>query len=305
MSKLSPISKVAVGAASGRLGHAVLEALAGERGTQGIVAIARDPQRVRVPGIEKRRGDYGSVPAMQAALAGADTLLMISAPVVGNTDRLALHRNVIEAARRTGVSTVIYTSVIGGPGVEDTLFYPSHLVNRQTEEALRESELGWIIARNGLYMELDLEHIIRAETEGVYTNPGGNGRAPYITIPEIAYACARLASDPAPHRGRVYNIVGQCATQAQLVALANEAFGLHVRYETISDEANIEKFRRLMPERGEAVARMLTGCFQCIREGAFDVPSDYEAAAGRKPKSLREMMDQCRQRRAQQTVQAR
>jgi hypothetical protein len=39
---------------------------------------------------------------------------------------------------------------------------------------------------------------------------------------------------------------------------------------------------------------MLTGCFQCIRIGAFDVPSDYEAAAGRPVKSVRAMMEDCR-----------
>ena len=72
-------------------------------------------------------------------------------------------------------------------------------------------------------------------------------------------------------------------TQAELVNMVNDSCGLQVRYETISDE---QCFARLEPERGEAVANMLTGCYQCIRNGAYDVPSDFAAAAGREPKSV-------------------
>ena len=117
----------------------------------------------------------------------------------------------------------------------------------------------------------------------MYSNPGGEGRAAYITIDELATATARVALTPGDHQGQTYNLVSECLTQAELVAMANQVFGLNVRYQPISDEASSEKFRRLMPARGEAVARMLTGCFQCIRKGAFDVPSDYAAAAGRPP----------------------
>ncbi len=299
MSELSPnFPQIAVSAASGRLGHAVLVALARDVGPSQLVAVARAPERVFVPGVAKRAGDYASVESMTRALDGIRALVMISAPVVDGTDRLALHRNVIEAARRAGTGTVIFTSVIGSDAAKQTLFAPSHDLNRQTEAALESSGLGWIIARNGLYMELDVAHIVRAGPDGVYANPAGEGRAPYITIGEIAYALARLAAAPAAHRGRVYNIVGELATQRELVGLVNEVAGLAVRYEAISDEENIARFRRLMPERGEAVARMLTGCFQCMRIGAFEVFSDFETAAGRPAKSLREMMQDCLSARA-------
>jgi hypothetical protein len=42
---------------------------------------------------------------------------------------------------------------------------------------------------------------------------------------------------------------------------------------------------------------MLTGAFQCIRNGAFDVPSHYEAAAGRPVHSTLQMMEDCRRKR--------
>jgi NAD(P)H dehydrogenase (quinone) len=285
---------LAVSAASGRLGRAVLDDLAREPAAAPVVAIARRPEKLAGARVELRAGDYASIESMTAALAGIEALLMISAPVAGAGDRVALHRNVIEAARRAGVGTVIFTSVVGNGREAGTLFYPTQQVNRQSEAELRASGLGWVVARNALYLDLDIAHIVRAGESGVYGNPAGEGRAPYLTIGEIAHACARLLVDAARHRGRVYNISAECATQAELVALANDVFHLKVRYEPISVEASIERFHRLMPERGEAVARMLTGCFQCMRAGAFDVPSDYETATGRPPKSLRRMMEELR-----------
>jgi hypothetical protein len=47
--------------------------------------------------------------------------------------------------------------------------------------------------------------------------------------------------------------------------------------------------------RGIEVARMLTGCFECIAAGAFDVESDFEAAAGRPAKTTPEQMEEIKQ----------
>jgi hypothetical protein len=60
-----------------------------------------------------------------------------------------------------------------------------------------------------------------------------------------------------------------------------------VTYQAISDEAYM---RKVEPVRGELVARMITGCYQSIRVGAFDVESDFAVAAGRPPKSVAEMV---------------
>jgi NAD(P)H dehydrogenase (quinone) len=287
--------QIAVTAASGRLGHATLAALSACSDPASIVGIARDPGRIDVPGIGKRAGDYESVEQMRAALCDIDTVIMISAPVVDATDRVKLHRNVIEAAKQTGVRKIVYTSVIGGPGEEDTLFFATQQVNRQAETDVAGSGLDWIIARNGLYLELDLEHIRLANEAGVYRNNGGEGRCGYISIGELAYATAALAMSDACN-GRTLNLTSENKTQAELVELANEIFDLDVRYEPMTAEQNIERFmaHEKIAARGEGVAKMLTGCFQCIENGAFDVPCDFTEAAGRAPKSIREQFEAIR-----------
>jgi NAD(P)H dehydrogenase (quinone) len=291
--------KIAVTAASGRLGHAVLGQLVAQLGADDVLAVARSPDRVTVRGIEVRSGDYSDPDQMTAALAGVDSLVMISAPVVTGTDRIALHRNVIAAARAADVRKLLYTSVIGSDGAYDTLFAPMLRVNRQTETELAASGLEWVVARDALYLELDLMHIRKAQESGVYRNNAGTGRCGYLTIDELAYAIAKLATDDGAN-GRIFNLVGENLTQAELVGLACEVFDLEVRYETLTVAENIARFMAdpRIAARGEEVAKMLTGCFQCIARGAFDVPSDYAAAAGRPARSVREQLEEIRARGA-------
>jgi NAD(P)H dehydrogenase (quinone) len=246
-----------------------------------------------------RAGDYADPAQMAQALRGADTVVMISAPVVSGTDRVSLHRNVIAAAKQVGVRRLIFTSVIGSEAEQGTLFAPTQQINRQAEADLAASGLDWVVARNALYVDLDLLHIRKAQETGVYRNNGGEGRCGYLSIDELAYAIARLAAGEAPG-GRVYNLVGENLTQAELVALACEVFGLDVRYQAWSAAENIARFMQdpRIAARGEEVAKMLTGCFECIARGAFDVESDYLAAAGRPARSVRAQMEAIRDQSA-------
>jgi NAD(P)H dehydrogenase (quinone) len=292
--------KIAVTAATGRLGQAVLHKLAEEVGTDQLLAIARDPAKFKLANIQCLKGDYNSVAEMTAALAGVDTVVMISAPVTPGTDRIEMHRKVIEAAKKAGVRKIIFTSVIGGDNEQNTLFAATQAVNRQAEADLQASGLDWIVARNGLYLELDLGHIILADkNDGVYRNNAGDGRAGYISIDEIAAATARLALGD-DCLGQVLNIIGETLSQAELVQMASEVFDLNVRYEPMSVDENIARFMadERIAARGEEVARMLTGCFQCIAQGDFDVASDFERAVGRPPKSVRQQMQEHRERLA-------
>ncbi len=288
--------KIAVTAASGGLGTAILKYLVAEIGADNVVAVARSPERVQVPGIEARRGDYHSLEELTTAFAGVDTVVMISAPV-GDWDRIPMHRNVINAAKSAGASKVLFTSVVGNGLEQDTWFWPTQQINRQAEIDLAESGLEWVVARNGLYLEKDLAHIVHAKELGVYRNiVGDGGRCGYISVDELAFATARLAIDEQAN-GQIFNLAGETLTQPGLVDLVNQVFDMDVQYQKISDEENIAELMKdpKIAARGEKVAQMLTGCFQAVRVGAFDVESDFRRAAGRAVKPTLQMIEEQRE----------
>lgn len=285
-------SKIAVTAASGRLGTSILQALANRVPEDDVVAVARDVSRIEAPVADKRLANYEFPEQLVAAFDGIDTVILVSAPVAGGGDRLELHNNVIEAAKSAGVRKLIYTSVIGNELAEDSYFAPFYHVNCDTERLVKDSGLQWIIARNGLYLDLDLIHIRHAaEHGGVYRNNAGEGRCGYISIAELGYALAALAVNDNCD-GMTVNLFGELYTQADLVAFASAAYDLEVRYEPITLEQNVERFMQdpRIAERGEDVANMLSGCFQCMEKGAYEVASHFERAAGRPAKPIPEQL---------------
>jgi NAD(P)H dehydrogenase (quinone) len=278
--------KVGVTAASGQLGTLILQELIATIGAENVVGIARDVAKIKVTGIETRAADYADAPSWPEALEGIDTVVLVSSPM-GPYDRVQMHWNVIEGGSLCGVRKMLYTSVIGNGKEAGTLYAPVAEVNRLAEKHLQDAGLDWVIPRNGLYMDIDIDHILNADKSGgVFRNNAGDGRCGYISRDELAFATAKLALDESAN-GKIFNLVGKCHTQQELVDAVNEVCGTEVRYEAISDDEN---FAKLEPARGEIVASMLTGCYQCIREGAYDVPSDFEAATGRPSKSVRQQI---------------
>jgi NAD(P)H dehydrogenase (quinone) len=290
----SSLPTIAVSAASGRLGRALLPKLQGNPSTANVVAICRDPDRQQRPGLTVRPGDYADPSSMQRALAGVNVLIMISAPVVAGIDRVPLHRNVIAAARRAGVRWLLFTSVVGTGGEVGEWFKATQQVNRQTENDVRDSGMAWTIGRNGLYLDLDLRHMARSHAgDGHYRNSGGAGRTGYLTIDEIAAAFAAAVHDPR-HQAQLYHVTGERHTQEEIVAAANRVMGWQNRYECVTDEQCLAAVAAAVGSRGPEVAKMLAGAFQSMRAGALDVESDFARMAGRPPKSLEQMLTDLR-----------
>ena len=288
---------IAVTAASGRLGRATLRELAAQFPALPRVAVVRDPARLAgMAGVEVRRGDYGDLDSMVEALRGVTAMVLVSAPAIGGSDRITLHRNAIEAARRAGVRRVVYTSVIGNGTELRTPFAATQAVNRQTEADLMATDLEWIVARNGFYLDIDVEHMRKANERGWYASSSGEGRCGYISIAELAYATAQLVAGSRAAR-RIYNLVGESISVPDLTRIANQEFVLNVEYRLISDEEKLASARhdlRGLARGGEEIAQMFTGLMQGQRLGAFDVPSDFEAAAGRPCLSMRAMLESLR-----------
>lgn len=265
---------IAVTAASGQLGGAVLKALLRLDTHQPIIGLARTPERARDLGVEIRPGDYADPETLEASLAGVDAVLLIS----GNEppqERIQQHRNLIDAANAAGVKRITYTSIQGAE--EGTAFSPVVQSNRQTEADIRASGLDWAIGRNGIYIEPDVDYLDSYVAGGEIANCAGDARCGYTTRPELAHAYARLLTDDTAS-GRIYNLHGEPLAQKDLAAYLSQLAGTRITYRPVSVEAYFEDRTRAL---GPFMGTIIAGIYEGIRRGALDAPSDFEAAAGR------------------------
>lgn len=266
--------KVAITAASGKLGAEIVKATTALLTGENVVGLARTPGKAQNLGIEIRLGDYNDKNALEKSLHSVDTLLLISGTDAPEA-RVVQHRNVIQAARNAGVSKIVYTSVQGAE--EDTAFSPIIQSNRQTELDIRSSGLDWVIGRNGIYIEPDVEYVETYRKSGEISNCAGDGKCGYTTRPELAYAYARMLTQDR-HNGHVYNLHGEAITQYQLADLLNSAFDTALRYTPVT----VEEYRRdRIAELGEFFGTIIAGIYEGIHNGRMDNPSHYLEAAGR------------------------
>ncbi|MCR8724723.1 SDR family oxidoreductase [Frigidibacter sp. ROC022] len=269
---------IAVTAASGKLGSEIIRKLVAMPEAGPVFGLARTPKKAAGLGVEIRPGDYDDPDQLRRSLTGADTLLLVSGMDAPEA-RIVQHRNVIAAARAAGVTKIVYTSVQGAE--EGTSFSPVIQSNRQTEADIRASGLDWVIGRNGIYIEPDIEYIDSYRKAGEIANCAGEGRCGYTTRPELAQAYAGMLTGTA-HNGRTYNLHGTALTQTELAGYLNRAFGTDLRYRAMS----VESFRAdRTAELGAFLGAVIAGIYQSIRDGALDNPSDFETAAGRKHQS--------------------
>ncbi|MEQ9407064.1 MAG: SDR family oxidoreductase [Fuerstiella sp.] len=268
------MTKFAVTAASGQLGSEIVKATVKLAGRTNVVGLARTPSRAEALPVEIRPGDYTSCSELTKSLQGIDSVLLVSGMDAPDR-RIQQHRNVIDAARAAGVSRIVYTSIQGAE--QNTAFSPVVQSNRQTEEDVRNSGLEWVVGRNGIYIEPDVDYIDTYRQRGEIANCAGDGLCGYTTRPELAAAYARMLTE-SRHNGRTYNLHGETITQAVLADYLNKTFGTDLKYR----EMSVAEYRdERVAELGEFIGSIIAGIYEGIRNGALNNESHFDQAAGR------------------------
>lgn len=268
------MSKTAVTSASGKLGAAVVRALVAEHGSENVIALARTVSKADSLGVEVRPGDYDKPTDLESSLGGVESLLLVSGMAAPEA-RIEQHRNVIRAATSAGVRKIVYTSIQGAES--GTGFSSVVQSNRQTEADVRNSGLQWVIGRNGIYIEPDLDYIEEYKKSGEITNCAGDGRCGYTTRDELAFAYSKMLGE-SKHDGQTYNLHGNSLTQSQLADYLNSAFRTSLTFSSVSVEDYKED---RIAELGEFLGTVIAGIYEGIRSGAVDNDSHFELAAGR------------------------
>lgn len=236
---------VVVTGATGQLGRLTVEALL-RRGVPAadVVATGRDTAGIKDladRGVEVRRADFADQDSLEAAFAGADKLLLISASVPVD-ERVANHRRAIDAALAAGVSLVAYTSTLRA----DTAATIIGATHRATEDYLRERRVPSVLLRNGWYLENYTGQLPLFLRNGAVIGAVGQGRVSAAARADYAEAAA-VTLTTAGHAGAVYELGGDEAfTLAELATAISAAAGKQVTYTDLP----ADKLARVLTDAG-------------------------------------------------------
>jgi len=268
---------IVVTGATGQLGRLVIEALLKTQSASEIVAAVRSPEKaadLAALGVQVRRADYNEPATLDAAFKGADKLLLISSSELGQ--RAIQHRAAIDAARRSGVQLIGYTSVLHADksslGLADE--------HRETEDALRASAVPFVLLRNGWYTENYTRSLAPALEHGAILGSAGDGKIASAARADYAEAAAVVMTRDA-QAGRVYELAGDTAyTLTDLAAEVTRQSGRQVEYRNLPQA----DYRAALVSVGlpEAVAALLSDSDTGASKGAlFDDGHQLSQLIGR------------------------
>lgn len=222
---------IAVTGATGQLGRLVIEKLKARVPADEIVALARDPAKAADLGVAVRVADYAKPETLAPALAGVDTLLLISSDAIGQ--RVGQHGAVIEAAKAAGVKRIAYTSILHA----DTTPIVLADEHKATEALIKASGLTWALLRNGWYTENYTGSLAGAVAAGALIGASSEGRISGAAREDYAEAAAVVISTP-DTENRIYELAGDIAfTRADLAAEVSRQTGKTIPYNDLPEAA--------------------------------------------------------------------
>ncbi len=223
------MNTIAITGATGQLGRLVLAGLKTKLQTHRIIALARSADKAADLGVPVREADYDRPETLQRSLAGVDTLLLISSSEIGR--RSAQHRNVIAAAKQSGVERIVYTSLLHA----DTSPLSLAAEHLDTERALKDSGIRHTILRNGWYTENYMGSVKAALAGGVYIGSAGEGKIASATRSDYADAAVHVLATEG-HDGKTYELAGDEAyTLTDLAAEIARQSGSPVAYHNLPE----------------------------------------------------------------------
>lgn len=224
---------IIVTGATGKLGRHIVEGLLKKAPANQLAIAVRSPEKAAdfaARGVQVRRADYNKPETIEAALAGAEKVLLISASEIGQ--RVRQHATVIEAAKKVGVPFLVYTSLLH----TDTSSMSLAAEHKETERLIRASGIPFVFLRNGWYMENYTENLSSALEHGVIAGSAGEGRIAAATRADFAAAAVAVLTGTG-HENKTYELAGDTPfTMAELAAEVSRQSGKSVVYKNLLPE---------------------------------------------------------------------
>lgn len=280
--------KLLVTGATGKFGTKVMEILLKTVPAEQLAVSVRNPEKaeaLRAQGVDVRQGDFDHPETLDAAFAGVDRLLLISADG-DNETRIRQHANAVAAAERAGVSFIAYTSLANAQESKN-LFAPTH---QATEADIVKTGIPYSFLRNNWYLENEISGIQGVLAGAPWLTAAADGKVGWALQQDFAEAAAAVLAGEG-HENTIYELSGKPLSQEELAAALGEVLGKEVPVQQVDDAAYAE----IMAGAGvpDFVVPILVEIQKSIRIGSLDVESkDFEKLLGHPATPINEALRQ-------------
>ena len=217
---------------TGTTGSEIIKQLAGA-GAKQVRALVRNPEKgafIREAGFELVEGDFDRPETLDAALAGVERALLLTAPDPRTVEH---HRSFIEAAKRAGTRHVVKFSAIGADASAPEGIGKWH---GQAEDELKASGLAWTMIQPNAFMQNMLGQARTIAEEGAIYQPVGDGRTSFVDARDIAAVAAKVLVEEG-HAGQSYVVTGpEALSYGEVAERLSAATGRPVKYVSITPE---------------------------------------------------------------------
>ncbi|MEH7074237.1 SDR family oxidoreductase [Neobacillus drentensis] len=280
--------KLLVTGATGKLGSKIVDFLLKTVPASQLAVSVRQPEKAEsllAQGVEVRLGDFDKPETLEAAFAGVDRLLIISADG-DNETRIRQHTDAVAAAERAGVKFIAYTSLANATESKN-LMAPPHVA---TEAAIIKTGIPYTFLRNNWYLENEIGSIQAVLAGAPWVTSAGEGKVGWAPQQDYAEAAAKVLVGEG-HENAVYELSGPLLTQAELVHALGDVLGKEIPVQQVTDETYAE----IMKGAGlpDFVIPIVVGIQESIRNGSLAVESnDFEKVLGRPVTPINEALAQ-------------
>jgi uncharacterized protein YbjT (DUF2867 family) len=221
-----------------------------------VMSHSSDKLKKLPTGVEGYRADLDDPDTIPAAFDGIDSLFLLNAVGLNETDEGLF---AVSAAKAAKVKKIAYMSVFMPAGSEKIPHFRSKL---PVEKAIKESGLAYTILRPNNFFQNDLGLKSAIMQYSVYPQPIGEKGLNRVDVRDIA-DCAINALMKSGHEGRTYEVHGPDTLTGEGIArVYTKHLGREVRYSGNDLDAWGEKVKNMIPEFMVPEMRIMYEFFQ-------------------------------------------
>jgi len=266
---------------AGKVGSETARLLA-ERG-EPVRLIVHTPEKAAAasrPGVDVIVADLEDARAVDRAMAGVRSVLLVTSPVVSQ------ELNVIASAARAGAGHVVK--------VTTKATADSPIARRRNhaaiEQNLIDSGLGYTLLRNNAFMQNFLMMAPGIAQADAFSTATGDGKIGHVDARDVAAVAAEITASPAAHAGKTYWPSGPAALSgAEVAEVFSLVLGRTITFRPISYEEQLDIMlavgmpRPVAQDTARAVALMAGGDCDFVTSDVADI-------IGRQPGSFEEFV---------------